>query len=93
MSDSYVKFQRRLDALTRKHKALAKGYTAVIGPDGLIELKPTAARESSALRFVFMAALCFVGIKGLTLALSGMLSYQESGVMQSEVRGAERADG
>lgn len=77
MADSYVQFQRRLELLVRKHRELAHGYTALVGPDGLIELRPTQARNSIPVRGILLTALCFVAFKSFMLAAMGPITYQE----------------
>ncbi|MDW4499516.1 hypothetical protein R5H30_16100 [Sulfitobacter sp. D35] len=77
MADSYTRFQRRVAELTRKHRALAEGYTPLIGPDGLIELRPTRARHGVPVRAILLTALCFVAFKSFMLASLGPLTYQE----------------
>lgn len=77
MSDTYGQFQTRCDGLQRKHSALAKGYTAKLGDDGLITLVPRRRRSYITARLIAGTIAGVIAFKSLALALIGPIGYQE----------------
>lgn len=77
MSDTYAEFQMRRKGIERKHSALAKGYSAKIGKDGLITLVPRRSRSLLTARMIVGAVICFMVFKSVTLALIGPPTYEE----------------
>ncbi|WP_282059782.1 hypothetical protein [Roseobacter litoralis] len=76
MSDTFTQFERRLDTLERKHRALANGYVAGVNPDGLITIAPKAERSGSMVRFGVAVAFGFVAFKAMAVAVIGPATYQ-----------------
>ncbi len=77
MSDSHFEFDRRLRRLNRKNRAMTRGYTTRMRPDGLIVLQPrsTAPRiQPRTIVFFLVACLAF---KGFLIAAVGPVSYEQ----------------
>ena len=76
MSDTFYEFDQRLRKINRKHQVLARGYTSVVGKDGLIIVKPRRAqRRRVPMKGLVMLMIGFFGFKGLMLAQLGEGAY------------------
>lgn len=78
MSEEHHLFMSRVRRLERKHNAMAHGYTARIGSDGLIVVAPQKKLESRMpLRAVVLFLGAFLLFKGFLIASIGLDSYQD----------------
>jgi len=77
MSGNAQNFDERIGRVTRKHRAMSKGYTFRVDKNGLINIKPKRAKGSSP--FTMLIALLAVGLlfKGVALANFGPEKYAE----------------
>lgn len=76
MSDSYAQFEKRINGVTHRHKQLADGYTAKIGPDGLITLSPKPVRSYVRIKALTYIVLGFFLSKAVALHALGVETYQ-----------------
>lgn len=75
--DAHTQFDKRLKTLSRKHAAMANGYTTMVRGDGLIVVKPKRLRRNPPLRGLALLLLGFFAFKGFMLASLGELTYNE----------------
>jgi hypothetical protein len=79
MSDTgYVKFDKRLREIERRHRKAAAGYVRLEERDGLLVPveKVRLRRGSLPLRGLALTLVAFMLFKGFVLANLGMISYQ-----------------
>lgn len=76
MSDTFTQFQRRLNTIERKHRALAQGRVAQNNPSGLVTgaLKPK--KPGVLHRFLWACVMGFFAFKVFVLAVVGPITYQ-----------------
>ncbi|WP_195818553.1 hypothetical protein [Roseobacter sp. MH60115] len=72
----YAQFEKRLAVLSAKHKKMARGYTAKIGPDGLISVEPKPARFSIRPRAIVFAVIGVLLFKSLMIVSTGLATYE-----------------
>lgn len=84
MSEPHDVFQKRVNVLTNKHRAMANGYTASIRYDGLIVVEPKRPRRGIPLRIVLFLALGFVIFKTAMLILMGNEIYTDRVALLSD---------
>lgn len=77
MAQINADFDRRLRRLGKKHRAMARGYTASMRPDGLIVMQPRRARSRISPRALFIFMMCFFAFKGLLIASIGIAGYED----------------
>lgn len=75
MSDGRDEFKTRLSRLLRRHKALARGYTATMRPDGLIVLEPRRIQFKLPVRGFVLLMAVFMTFKGFMLTSLGHAPY------------------
>ncbi|OWU76255.1 hypothetical protein [Phaeobacter sp. 22II1-1F12B] len=74
----HAEFRERIRRLLKKHREMAHGYAAVMGPDGLVEFRPRRASSNSASPRYFAIFLgAFVLFKGTLLAELGPETYDQ----------------
>ena len=71
MVDAFDNFDKRLNKIDRKHRALARGYTSRVGSDGLIVIRPRRRGLRLPVKGLALLGLGFFGLKGLMLAQIG----------------------
>ncbi|MCI2400484.1 hypothetical protein [Aliiroseovarius subalbicans] len=75
---NYVKFNKRLRNIDRKHQKLSRGYVQLVERDGILVPK---ARRSTRRGFPFRGLLLtlavFLVFKGFLLAQIGPITYQD----------------
>lgn len=76
MSDTYAQFEKRINSVARRHKALAAGYTAEITHDGLITLTPKPSRVYTRLQMLAVSMVAFFVLKATAIAMIGQAGYQ-----------------
>lgn len=76
MSEAFTQFEQRLNNLERKHKRLAKGYVASIGPNGLIRVSPKRSGGRTRTRLLAGILLGFFVFKIMTLIIVGPVTYE-----------------
>ncbi len=91
MVDSQVQFERRIDRLTKKHQAMARGYSARMRSDGLIEIKPRRAHLRFSPRGLFLFIAAFVVFKAFLLANLGADTYDQRVSRLQEGTAVEKA--
>ncbi len=74
---SHVQFDQRLRRLSRKHRAMSRGYTTRMRPDGLIETKPRRSRPGISAKSVILFLGAFFLFKGFLIASIGAEGYDE----------------
>lgn len=75
MDQAMRQFEKRAQAVTQRHRKLARGYVTKMGPDGLLHHQPRRQMPSLPWRgFLFLAA-GFFAFKGLLLASLGTATY------------------
>ncbi|MEM9639742.1 MAG: hypothetical protein AAGA94_18970, partial [Pseudomonadota bacterium] len=72
----YAQFEKRLAVLSTKHKKMARGYTAKIGPDGLITVEPKRARFPIRPRTIVFTVLGVLVFKSLMIVSTGLATYE-----------------
>jgi len=77
MVHDQLHFDERLRRLERKHRAMSRGYTTRMQPDGLIVAKPKRAQVRISGRSMLLFALAFIAFKGFLIANLGELGYEE----------------
>jgi hypothetical protein len=77
MAYQFNSFEKRLNRIGRTHRQMANGFTPIIGPDGLIAIRPRRRRPQFPVRGVLILALGFLTFKAIMLAHFGMDGYVE----------------
>jgi len=77
MVNDQLHFDERLRRLERKHRAMSRGYTTHMLPDGLIVAKPKRAQVRISGRSILLFAMAFIAFKGFLIANLGSLGYEE----------------
>ncbi|WP_300062349.1 hypothetical protein [uncultured Roseobacter sp.] len=72
----YAQFEKRRAVLSEKHKKMARGYTARIGPDGLITVAPKRLRLPIRLRVIVFAVVGALLFKSLLILSTGLATYE-----------------
>ncbi len=91
MNESQLLFDQRVRGLLRKHRALARGYTHRMRPDGLIVLKPRRAQARISGRSVAIFLMAFFLFKGFLIANLGEQTYLDRVVQLQKGTVVERA--
>ncbi len=94
MSKQHREFNARLQRLEGKHGAMTSGYSAHVGPDGLIVVEPRKPRKSRGWvtpRAVVYFLCSFFLFKGVVMAALGFASYEARLVELSQGVAIERA--
>jgi hypothetical protein len=77
MVENQLQFDQRLRRLTKKHRAMAQGYTTRMRPDGLIVVKPRKTKSRVSFRSVLLFVAAFFLFKGFLFATLGPETYDE----------------
>ena len=77
MADSFSTFDSRLKRIERSHRNFERGYTAVVGADGLITIKAKRPKRSLPVKGMVLLVLGFLCFKALMLAHLGPDAYVE----------------
>lgn len=77
MAENQLQFDERLRRLERKHRAMSRGYTTYMQPDGLIVAKPKRAQVRISGRSILLFVMAFIAFKGFLIANLGPLGYEE----------------
>lgn len=77
MASGQIEFENRLRRLLRKHRAMSRGYTARMRPDGLIEARPRRSVNPISGRSVVIFLAAFVLFKGFLIASIGPAGYAD----------------
>jgi len=78
MSDGQrSEFNERLRRLIKKHRAMSRGYTAHLRPDGLIVLQPKRTQFSISPRSLALFLVAFLAFKGFIIMSLGLATYQD----------------
>ena len=77
MDHGQERFTLRLRSLDRKHRALERGYSTHVRPDGLIVAQPRSARPRLWWKPVVFAAVAFFLFKAFLIAGLGAAQYDE----------------
>ncbi len=91
MTDSHYDFDRRLRRLDRKQRAMTRGYTTRIRPDGLIVVQPRRSGPRIRLRAILFFLVAFLAFKGFMIATIGPASYEQRVLTLAEGTGVEKA--
>lgn len=86
-------FEHRLRRLMRKHRAMSRGYTTSLRPDGLIVAKPKRRASPVSLRSVILFLVAFVLFKGFLIANIGPQAYSERVARLMDGTAIEQAGG
>jgi hypothetical protein len=77
MLPGQVEFEKRLRRLLAKHRAMARGYTMRMQPDGLIVAEPRRAVSPISIRSLVVFLAAFILFKGFVIASLGSDVYGE----------------
>ena len=77
MSDGRNEFASRVNKLSRRHTAMARGYTASVRGDGLIVVQPRRIQFKMPVRGFVLLMAAFMLFKGFMLASLGDQAYYE----------------
>lgn len=77
MDNGQLRFYQRVRSLDRKHRAMDRGYSTYVRPDGLIVARPRAARPRLWLRPVIFGLAGFLMFKSFLIAGLGAQVYAE----------------
>ncbi len=77
MVSGQIEFESRLRRLLRKHRALSRGYTTRMRPDGLIEARPRRSVNPISGRALVLFLGAFVLFKGFLIANLGTAGYAD----------------
>lgn len=69
-------FSKRVNRVTRKHRAMAHGYSARLRGDGLIVVQPRRIQFKMPVRGFVLLMLIFMFFKGFMMASLGEAAYQ-----------------
>ncbi len=72
-----TEFDHRVDRLSKRHQALAKGYDLRLRADGLLVPKPRRAAPRVPLKALVVFVTGFLLFKGVMLAHIGPEAYQD----------------
>lgn len=84
-------FDDRLRRIGRRHRAMAKGYTTYVRPDGLVVARPTRRGPRVPVRFVVYVVAALVLFKAFLLAAVGPVTYDERVAKLAEGTAFEQA--
>ncbi|MCE8005912.1 hypothetical protein [Aestuariivita sp.] len=76
LGDEKHQFNKRLRALARKDRAMERGFTTQLRPDGLLIVKPKRRAFAISGRSLVLFAAAFVGFKALAMAELGQATYE-----------------
>lgn len=76
MSYDRLAFANRVNRVTRKHRAMAHGYSAKLRGDGLIVVQPRRVQFKMPVRGFMLLMLFFMTFKGFMLASLGETDYR-----------------
>lgn len=75
MSYDRLAFANRVNSVSRKHRAMAHGYTAKLRGDGLIVVQPRKVQFKFPVRGFMLLMLIFMLFKGFMIASLGTQEY------------------
>lgn len=70
-----IEFENRLHRLVNKHRAMTRGYTMRMQPDGLIVAQPRRTISPMSVRTVVIFLAVFILFKGFAMANLGSEEY------------------
>lgn len=70
-------FDRRIGRLTRKHRAMSRGYKARVRSDGLIVTAPRSVGPRVSLKGVILFLAAFLAFKAFLIASLGISTYEQ----------------
>ena len=76
MEDALHSYNRRQEAIRRKHERMAKGYVTKLHKNGTYVQVPDSKVGGTSFRMILWAAAAFVLFKGFVLAWLGQASYE-----------------
>lgn len=91
MAHNDMEFDQRMRRLTRKHRAMSRGYATGIRSDGLIVIKPRRFQRRVSLRAVILFVAAFLVFKGFMIASLGATTYEQRVARLQSGTAAERA--
>lgn len=91
MAHQDLDFGRRVDRLSYKHRAMSRGYAAVLRDDGLLVAAPARRGSGQSLRVIVACALWLTFFKALLVATVGGASYDDRVARLAEGNMAEAA--
>jgi len=77
MAHQDLEFTNRVNRLTRKHRAMSRGYSTRMRPDGLLVTAPARPRRWVSLRVILLFVAAFFAFKALLMAAAGTAAYDE----------------
>jgi hypothetical protein len=77
MVKNQIQFDERLRQLSRKHRAMSRGYVTQIQSDGLIIARPVRQPIQIPVRAVLLFVLAFFGFKAFLVANLGPQTYDD----------------
>ncbi|MEX0316628.1 MULTISPECIES: hypothetical protein [unclassified Ruegeria] len=91
MANRQMPFEQRIQRLTKKHRAMTRGYRAQMRADGLVVMKPRRVRSAAPLRVMVLSLVAFFLFKGFLLATLGATSYDQRVERLNEGTSVEKA--
>jgi len=77
MGMNHLQFEQRVSNIGRKNRALARGYSTRVRPDGLIVARPRRRQVGLSLKSVILFVLAIFAFKGFLIADIGVKTYDE----------------
>lgn len=79
MSDEFMDFDKRLTRIDRAHRRVARGasYAPVVGPDGLIVVRPRRSGPNVPVKGLLYLVLGFCLFKSVAIAHFGAAGYAD----------------
>lgn len=77
MAYQFNSFEKRLNKIGRAHKQMSNGFSPVVGPDGLIVIRPRHRRPSLPIKGLTLLALGFLVFKAIMIAHLGGDGYAD----------------
>lgn len=77
MSKNRQDFARRINKLSRKHKAVSRAHSVTMAPDGLIHVRPRRQFPKPPLRMLVLAVAILFVFKSALLSHLGDAAYTE----------------
>ncbi len=77
MVETHDHFNKRLKCLGRKHAQMTRGYTTIVGKDGLIVAQPKVKRRWFPVKGLILLVLGFFAFKAFMLVSFGPVTYGE----------------
>ena len=91
MAHQDLDFGQRVDRLTRRHRAMSRGYATVLRDDGLLVTAPARRGTGLSLRVIVVCILWLCFFKALLFATVGGATYEDRVSRLAEGNMAEAA--